>query len=182
LLAIANLPEEERKRTKKELRELLSQLRATHATLVQTLKLFTTNDAKTFFEEFDDFNQNFGALFQGGKIRHEARTHCDDVVQIVDDLVSKLELSTTGERAEQIGALRQLGYSMQGVDQDLIVPIMRYILSKTEVELSLINSVIRDGDKTKAIWLKERYRFDVEKLYERLREALDRMDALSSKL
>ena len=72
--------------------------------------------------------------------------------------------------------------SMEHIDKNIIMLIMTYILSKTEVELSLINSTIREGDENKAIWLKERYRFDVKNLYNRLNEALDKMTDLRQKL
>lgn len=182
LLAIAQLSDEQREKTKDKIRNLISQLRATHTTLVQTLKPFTANDAKKFFDEFDAFNQNFGAIYNAGNIPHDARTHCGDVVRIVNDLASKLESDTTGGPSEQINKVRNISYSMEYADQEVIVPMMTYIFSKTEVELSLINSAIRDGDKNKAVWLKERYRFDVENLYKRLNEALTTMTDLASKL
>lgn len=182
LLAISQLSDEQREKVKDKIRDLISQLRATHTTLVEALKPFTTNDAKKFFDEFDLFNQNFGALYNAGNIPHEARTHCGDVVQIINDLVSKLEADTNGASSEQIYKIRQIAYSMEYADQELIVPIMRYIFSKTEVELSLINSAIRDENKNKAIWLKERYRFDIENLYKRLNEALTKMGDLTLKL
>jgi hypothetical protein len=182
LLAIAQLSDEQREKTKDKIRDLISHLRTTHTTLVEALKPFTTNDAKKFFEEFDLFNQNFGALYHAGNIPHDARTHCGDVVRIVDDLASKLEPDTTGAPSERIYKIRDIASSMEYADQELIVPIMTYILSKTEVELSLINSAIRDGDKHKAVWLKERYRFDIENLYQRLNVALTNMTDLASKL
>jgi hypothetical protein len=182
LLAIAQLSDEQRDKTKDKIRSLITQLRATHETLVNALTPFTTNDAKKFFDGFDALNQNFGALYNAGNIPHDARTHCGDVVGIVNDMVSKLESHTTGRPSEQINKLREITYSMQYADHELIVPMMRHIFSKTEVELSLINSAIRDGDKNKAVWLKERYRFDMENLYKRLNAALTTMTDLALKL
>jgi len=191
LLAIAQLPDEQRDRTKDKIRSLISQLRATHATLVKALKPFTTNDAKKFFEEFDKFNQDFGELYDTGNVPHNARTHCDDVVQIVNDLVPQLAGDRISAQYDQVQSekgidreytISSIASSMEQADKEVIVPIMRYILSKTEVELSLINSAIRDRNKDKAIWLKERYRFEIKDLYKRLDDALTRMDDLASKL
>jgi hypothetical protein len=182
LLAIVQLPHEQRNKTKGEIRKLISQLRTTHETLVQALKPFTTNNAKRFFEEFDQFNQDFGALYDGGNIPHNARTHCDEVVQIVNELTFQLQADITGLPSERIYKIQEINYSMEHADRDIIVPVMTYILSRTEVELSLINSVIWDGDKRKAIWLKERYRFDIKNLYSQLEDTLTTMSNLVSQL
>jgi polyhydroxyalkanoate synthesis regulator phasin len=182
LVAIGELSKEQRRGAKDRIRELISQLRATHTTLVNALKPFTTNDAKKFFEGFDQLNQDFGALYKTGNIPHDARTHCSDVVAIVNDLVTKLGSDTMKTASDQIAKINAIAHSMEYADEEIIVPIMTHILSKTEVELSLINAAIRDGNKHKAIWLKERYRFDVDNLYKRLNEALTRMTDLASTL
>ena len=182
LIAIGELSQEQRTGVKERIRELISQLRATHTTLIHALKPFTTNDSKKFFEGFDQFNQDFGALYKSGNIPHDARTHCGDVVAIVNDLATRLESDTTKTPSDQLAKIRQIAWSMEYADQEMIVPIMNHILSKTEVELSLINAAIREGNKEKAIWLKERYRFDVDNLYKRLNEALTKMTDLASKV
>lgn len=175
LTTIGKLDEKQRAATKDKLRELIDQLRATHATLVEALKPFTTNDATVFFEQFDTFNQNFGALYHSGNIPHDARTHCGDVVEIVNELATQLA-------PNQWHPIRDIASSMQSADEDIIVPVMQDILARTEVELSLISSAIRDKEFEKALWLKERYRFDVTHLYERLDEALTQMSQLRSQI
>ena len=60
LLALTQLTGEQRDKVKDKVRALLSQLRATHATLVEALKPFTTNSARKFFDDFDSFNQHYG--------------------------------------------------------------------------------------------------------------------------
>ncbi|WP_019502233.1 hypothetical protein [Pseudanabaena sp. PCC 6802] len=184
LLAIAQLSSEQREHTKDKLRDLLGQLRATHTTLVNELKPFMEDNAKKFFKGFNKFNRNFGVRYDAGNIPHNARTHCDDVVGIIKDVASQLESdgNATKTPSDVIYKIREIGYSMEYADQEVIVPIMRFILSKTEVELSLINSAIIDGDMRKAIWLKERYRFDIKNLYGQLDEALTTMSSLTSKL
>nr|MBS0019202.1 hypothetical protein [Gammaproteobacteria bacterium] len=159
LIAIGELSQEQRGGVKDRIRELISELRATHTTLIDALKPFTTNDAKKFFEGFDQFNQDFGALYKSGNIPHDARTHCGDVVAIINDLVTRLESDGMETSSNEVTKIRQIAWSMKYADQEMIVPIMNHILSKTEVKLSLINAAIRDGNKHKAIWLKERYRF-----------------------
>lgn len=175
LATIAKLDEKQRAATKAKLRELIDQLRATHRTLVEALKPFTTNEATVFFEQFDTFNQNFGALYHSGNIPHQARTHCGDVVEIVNELAT--QLAPNGWHP-----IRDIASSMQTADEDIIVPVMLDIFTRTEVELSLIGSAIRDKEFEKALWLKERYRFDVTHLYERLDQALTQMSELRSKM
>lgn len=175
LATIARLDEKQRAATKDKLRELIGQLRATHGTLVEALKLFTTNDATVFFEQFDTFNQNFGALYHSGNIPHQARTHCGDVVEIVNELATQLE-------PNEWHPIRNIATSMQSADEDIIVPVMLDILTRTEVELSLISAAIRDKEFQKALWLKERYRFDVIHLYERLDQSLTQMSDLRSQI
>ena len=175
LTTIGKLDEKQRAATKDKLRELIGQLRATHATLVEALKPFTTNDATEFFKQFDTFNQNFGALYDSGNIPHNARTHCGDVVEIVNELATQLT-------PNQWHPIQNIANLMRHADEDIIVPVMQDILAKTEVELSLINSAVRDKEFEKALWLKERYRFDVTHLYERLDEALTQMSQLRSQI
>jgi hypothetical protein len=173
LTTIRGLNEQQRAATK--LRELISQLRATHAALVKSLKLFTTNDAVVFFAEFDKFNQDFGEIYDTGNIPHDARTHCDDVVELVNKLAD--QLAPNGWHP-----IRNSAHSMQAADQDIIVPVMLELLGKTEVELSLISAAIRDKEFEKALWLKERYRFDVKHVYARLDAALTEMNELRSQI
>lgn len=175
LATIGNLDEKQRATTKKQLRELIDQLRATHATLVEALKPFTTNDATEFFDQFDKFNMNFGALYDSGSIPHNARTHCGDVVELVNQLASQLA-------PNEWHPIQYIASSMQSADEDIIVPIMQGILAQTEIELSLIDSLIQDREFEKALWLKERYRFDIQHLYERLDESLTQMSQLRSEI
>ena len=175
LTTIGKLDESQRAAAKEKLRDLIRQLRATHKTLVEALKPFTTDRTTVFFDKFDDFNQNFGALYHSGNIPHDARTHCDDVVAIVNDLAAQLA-------PNEWHPIRNIANLMQSADEDIIVPLMRGILARTEVELSLIGSAIRDKEYEKALWLKERYRFDVKHLYERLDEALTQMSDLRSQI
>lgn len=175
LRTIGKLDEKQRVATKVKLRELIDQLRATHKTLVEALKPFTTNDATVFLAQFDTFNQNFGALYHSGNIPHDARTHCGDVIEIVNELATQLG-------PNQWHPIQKIASSMRSADEDIIVPVMQDILAKTEVELSLISSAIRDKEFKKALWLKERYRFDVTHLYERLDEALTQMSQLRTQI
>ncbi|MFS8978262.1 DUF3294 domain-containing protein [Cupriavidus necator] len=175
LMTIGKLDEKQRPAAKDKLRELIDQLRATHATLVETLEPFTTNDATVFFDQFDKLNQHFGSLYHSGNIPHNARTLCGDVIEIVNELATQLAL-------DEWHSIRKIAYSMRRADNDIIVPVMQEILARTEVELSLISSSIRDKEFKKALWLKERYRFDVTYLYERLDEALTQMSQLRSQI
>jgi hypothetical protein len=177
LATISKLDAKQRATTKVKLQELIGQLRATHETLVGALKLFTTNNASVFFDKFEEFNRNFGVLFDSGNVRHQARTHCGDVVETVTELVAKL-----GVGQNEWHPIRQIASLMQSADQDIIVPVMLDILRRTEVELSLISASIRDKEFAKALWLKERYRFDVKGLYDRLDQALTQMSELRSQL
>lgn len=176
LTIIGKMDEKQRVAAKDKLRELIDQLRATHATLVEALKPFTTNKVTVFFEEFDAFNQNFGSLYNSGNIPHNARTHCGEVVDIVNELAAQLA------PPNQWHPIQSIASSMQSADEDIIVPVMLEILSRTEVELSLISSAIRDKEFKKALWLKERYRFDIKHLYNRLDEALTQMSQLRSRI
>jgi len=175
LTTIGELDEKQRAATKDKLREPIDQLRATHATIVKVLKPFTTNDATVFFKQFDTLNQDFGELYHNGKIPHEARTHCGDVVEIVNELATQLA-------PNQWHPIQSIASSLQQTDEDIIVPLMQDILARTEVELSLISCAIRDKEFQKALWLKERYRFDVTHVYERLDEALTQMSELRSQI
>src|SRR5262249_13860899 len=144
LTTIRNLNEQQRASTKEKLRELISQLRATHATLVESLKLFTTNDAAVFFEQFDTFNQNFGALYHSGNIPHNARTHCHDVVELVNRLADQLA-------PNEWHPIQNIAHSMRAADREIIVPMMLELLGRTEVELSLISAAIREKEFEKAL-------------------------------
>ncbi|WP_157662065.1 hypothetical protein [Burkholderia ubonensis] len=175
LTTIGKLDEKQRRDAKEKLHELIDQLRATHATLVKTLKPFTTSNAAAFFDQFDKFNQDFGEVYDSGNIPHNARTHCGDVVGIVNELATQLAL-------EAWHPICNIANSMQRADNDIIVPLMQGILAQTEVELSLISSLIRDKDFEKALWLKERYRFDVKNIYARLDETLMQMSQLRSQI
>jgi hypothetical protein len=103
------------------------------------------------------------------------RTHCGDVVEIVNELATQLQLAPN-----EWHPIRNIASLMQSADVDIIVPIMLDILTRTEVELSSIGAAIRDKEFEKALWLKERYRFDVTHLYERLDQALTQMSELRS--
>jgi hypothetical protein len=177
LLSIDALKPKERSAIKDRLSKLISELRTTHATLVENLKLFTTDDVKDFINNFNVLNQNFGAVYDAGNIPDNARTHCTAVLDILQGLESQLETTSA-----QIQGIINIRYSMEYADEDIIVPMMTYILSKAEVELSLIGSAIRERKIKKAIWLKERYRFDIKNFYQRLDDALIKMRELSNKL
>jgi len=129
----------------------------------------------SIYKNFDAFNRNFGALYHSGNIPHNARTHCGDVAEIINELATQLA-------PNQWRPIQNIASSMQSADEDIIVPVMQDILAKTEVELSLISSAILDKEFEKALWLKERYRFDVTHLYERLDEALTQMSQLRSEI
>ncbi len=168
---------------KAKLRDLIKELRATHKTLVDHLKPFTTNDANSFLKEFDTTNQNLETLWKtDGNFRHEVRTHCEDVEEIVNQIITILQPGSIEVSQNQIQGLYQIGWSMKSADVDIIVPVMNQILNKVKVELSLINSAIRDGNKFRAIRLKEKYRFDSDNLFKQLSDALDKMNELERKL
>lgn len=182
VLAIAELPDDKREKIKDKVRKLISELQKTHETLVRSLKLFTTNSAKIFFDDFEKFNDDFDVLYQSGTINNTARTHCSQVVEIVNEITESIAKDIVGNTPDYIESIRKIGWSMEYADQKAIVPIMQYILSKTKVELSLIKSALLEGDKYKAIWLKERYRFDIAKLYKDLNNSLTNMSDLVLKL
>jgi hypothetical protein len=171
------LPDTERQQAREKLKILISNLRATHETLVTVLEPFSTTDVKKFFEEFDSLNSKFSTLYYGGRIAHDARTHCSDVEQIVNDLSTMINSNNPGW--QDISALR---YSVVVQDREVIVPIMTSILDRTQLELSLIALAISAKDKSKAIWLKERYWFDVKFLYQTIISALKAMSELTNKL
>jgi hypothetical protein len=180
LVSIEELPESVKREAKERIRKLIAQLSATHASLIKALSPFEITEAKRFFEGFDQFNQEFGSLYNAGEIPRNTRTHCTEVEETVAEIIAVIQR----QMPEWAGLykLQELGYSMRYADQEVIVPIMVSILAKTEVELSLIRTAIEDDNKKKALWLKERYRFDIHGLFGRLNTALNQMHELTNKL
>jgi hypothetical protein len=170
LLGFEQLPEEALRETRSELRRLLSNLRATHATLVAALEPFSLTDARKFFEEFDSYSSRIATLYHGGQIPHDARTHCDEIEEVVSALAKKIQGSPAGW--QKIEALR---YSVVADDSDVIVPVMSAVLERAQLELDIIGQAIRERDFAKAVFLKERFWFEVRGFYHELTETLTKM-------
>jgi hypothetical protein len=181
LLALAKVPRVERKEIRNQLRDLLGKLRETHSTLVEALNPFMIDDAKEFIERFGLAVQKFGATFDGDKIASNARTHCDDVAQLAREVADDLSNEKPKIDNEIISGIRYIGYEIGGIDNNIIVPTMLELLTQTKVELSLIDVALKSGQMDKAIWLKERFRFEIERRYQELKSALRKMDELASK-
>jgi hypothetical protein len=174
---IERLPPDATRVAREKLRVLLLNLRTTHQTLVTVLEPFSTGDAKKFFEEFDSFNSKFTVLYHGGQIAHDARTHCSDIEQVLGELGSQIQFSTPGW--SDVDSLRG---SVVVYDKEVIVPIMTEILERTQTELAIIAQAIRDGDRRKALVLKEKFWFDVRDLYHDVSGSLTRMTDLARAL
>jgi hypothetical protein len=174
---IDSLPPDARTVAREKLKALLLNLRTTHQTLVTILEPFSTGDAKKFLEEFDGFNTKFTTLYHGGQIAHDARTHCFEIEQVLDELRSKIQFTTPGW-----SDIDSLGQSVVVQDTDVIVPIMTEILDRTQTELVLIAEAIRKGDKPRALALKEKFWFDIRNLYYEVSGSLAKMTDLVSAL
>jgi hypothetical protein len=176
LLGFDALPPTVVKETKGELSKLLDNLRATHQTLVAALEPFSLTDAKKFFEKFDTFAAKFGTLYHGGQIPHNARTHCSEITGVIYALNQKMG-NVPGW--SDISTLTQ---SVVVCDREVIVPLMIEVLDRTEVELSIIGQAVRARDFRKAVYIKERFWFEVMGFYGDLNESLNKMDSLASSL
>lgn len=177
LLGFDALPPETVKESKSELRRLLSNLRSTHQTLVSALKPFSLTDAQKYFDEFDSFATEFATLYHGGQIPHDARTHCSEVDAVITELSQLIKSNAPGW--SNIAALRS---SVVVYDQDVIIPLMVGILERTQGEVSILGQAIRDGDFRKAVYIKERFWFEVKGLYRDLDSALTKMSALAERI
>ncbi|HKF48816.1 MAG TPA: hypothetical protein VKB38_15765 [Terracidiphilus sp.] len=171
------LPTETVRQSKAELRRLLSNLRATHQTLVSALEPFSITDAKEYFERFDSIAAKFATLYHGGQIPHEARTHCEEVDSVISELAKTIKADAPGWN--KIASLRR---SVVVYDFDVIIPLMTEVLGKAQVEISIIGQAIRSRDFRKAVYIKERFWFEVRGLYPDLNSALTKMSSLAARL
>lgn len=177
LVGLERLPSAARQAASQKLRDLLANLRATHESLVKAIQPFALTSAKTFLDGFDQFQAEFSSLYHAGRIPSDARTHCHDVERVVSDLSALISFDTPGW--QDIQALRS---SVVIYDREVIVPIMVSILERAQLEIAMIAHCLRDGDKRKAIWLKERYWFDVKPLYQSVTATLGKMSSLANQL
>lgn len=89
---------------------------------------------------------------------------------------------TYGERAINSEQLRQLGYSVVTQDRDVILPVMKSVLARCASEVAIKGASLRAGDIHRAILLKEKYWFDVQRTYERIDQALAKMHSVARQL
>lgn len=177
LVGVSQLSPTTPKEAKEQLRRLISNLRATHQTLVTALEPFSLADAKQFFEGFEGFSQKLQTLYYGGNIPHDARTHCGEIEGVISELDRHLNGSAQGWR--DISSLR---YSVVANDRDVIVPLMVEVLERAQTEMLLVAQSIRGGNLTKAVILKERFWFEVKAFYTQLTSSLSKMGNLVTQL
>jgi hypothetical protein len=161
---------------KEQLRGLLTNLRITHNTLVSVLKTFSLENGKHYFEKLDDYQADFLTHYFGGKIPHDAHTHCEEIVRVIANLNKRTPPTTPGW--QDISALQ---YSVVVNDRDVIVPMMKEVLERTHSNLSIIAEVAKVGDFRKAVIIKEHFWFEIQGFYYQLNSSLEKMDALISR-
>ncbi|MBK8752348.1 MAG: hypothetical protein IPL99_12190 [Candidatus Competibacteraceae bacterium] len=172
LVGVSQLSPTTPREAKEQLRRLISNLRATHQTLVTAIEPFSLADAKQFFEGFEGFSQKLQTLYYGGNIPHDARTHCGEIKEVISELDRQLQ----GWR--DISSLRYLVEN----DRDVIVPMMVEVLERAQTEMLLIAQSIRGGNLTKAVILKERFWFEAKSFYIQLTASLSKMGSLVTRL
>jgi hypothetical protein len=174
---LESLPTAERQKAREKLVALIGNLRSTHESLVKAIQPFSLADAKAFLDGFYKFQADFSSLYHAGSIPSDARTHCHDVCSVVSEMSSMIDRNASGW--EDIEALQ---HSVVSYDVEVIVPIMVSVFERSQREISLIERCLRDGDRRKAIWLKERYWFDMKPLYQSISTTLDKMSSLANQL
>ena len=174
--AIAALSDSERREAATKLSELVGELQITHQSLVDSLQSFSRIDSREFLKDWDASQAKLQSIYYGGKIPHDAHTHCSKVESIVWHLCS----SGNATRTPAMARLRQLGSSVVVQDRDVILPVMHSILDRCQREVTLISLVLREGDARRAIRLKEKYWYEVKLDYRRLLQSLEKMRALGS--
>lgn len=165
----------ERRDKARELRELVKELRATHQTLVTALAHFSGTNAKQFIQGWPEVEETLQSNYDSGQIPSDAHTHCTNVVDLVGQL-------TSNQNGESVGfeEIRRLGYSVVVQDRDVVLPMMRWILDRCQMEAKIIGHSLRAGDTRRAIRLKEKYRFDTKHTHSRMKRTLNMMQRLAA--
>jgi len=171
---IEALSANERRAAAQKLRSLVATLQATHHTLVEALEPFSEINAKQFIDGWRSVQQGLQTVYYGGRIPSDAHTHCSEVQALVWDLTSNSKNRSAG-----LEKIRGLGDSVVAQDRDIILPLMHSILERCQREVNLISSSLRTDDVQRAIWLKEKYWFDMKHTYLSMKRALDKIRRLA---
>jgi hypothetical protein len=172
---VEQLTPAERRVARKDLVVLVDELQKTHETLVTALQPFATTDARAFIDEWKVAEERLATIYVGGRVISSAHTHCTLIEQLVRQL-------TYGPNAIQNDQLRRLGYSVVTQDRDVIIPVMKSVFARCFEEAKIIGESLRAGKVSRAIHLKEKYWFDVQRTYDRMSAALERMRNVSRQL
>jgi hypothetical protein len=174
---LKELSHQELDQARDDVRALISELRKTHQALAEALEVFETLDVRRFFDGFESSRLRISALYNNGDIPAEVRTHCTKVENLVWKMTGYLPTGAVG-----IDRIRRLGHSVVVMDKEVIVPVMGAILERAHDEADLIERSIRAGNKKRAIWVKEKYWFEVQPMYKNIKDSLRKMDEAVSKL
>ncbi|PVE20696.1 hypothetical protein DC522_30740 [Microvirga sp. KLBC 81] len=186
MAALHKIPDEKKIGVADKLRELITELSATHRTLIESTEFLVLNRIEgDFNEKVQEAQARLYPLVTSEAALNGARTHCHRVAGTAWEFRTRLDTERKNDarlhpiEPEVIDALVRLENAMIQADRETILPGMQLLLASAWQTIEDIGALLNAGEEMAARKLRLLARRRLRKLHEDMRVALRQMDEMA---